>query len=607
MANDVRIQFGVQDRASEALKKISDSTRKMERTIADVARSTKKSARMMEVGLKSVAVAAAALGTLKIAAAGVKAAFQAATQYVDAAEQQAEAARGMTQAQQDFAASLQVATNLGDEATLALMRQAEMMGFTKEQSDDVTLAAAGLAEAMGVSQTTALKMASAAVSGNTKMLQRYIPAVRDAATEEERLAIITETAAAGLNKLQEDAQSTRGAMERSAGAFGDLQEKIGAILSPLYRVIHTGLAIFAETLQTAVGPAIEMASNGFDGAGNAIQGFYRVMQTAAQVVGAAIQTTVAVFRSLFATMFSGFSSAGEAGGGFAETIDNVARFIIRGLTYVEVTLTNLPKIWEMVGAAIALRAETIRADLEQLLTVAIPSYAKWFSDNFVNLATDAFNAYITIAKNWATNIGDIVSRVWEFVSSGFEGGLSGLATDIGAVAGRNLLEGFEAQTEALPDIPARQLTDMEKNLMSMMGKTAVELGSEFQEKFAERTAHLGGSIETPEIEMPDLSQFGVGGNGEGLGIFEPVSNFFKGMFSEAGEAIQSAVEPIQATESRLLSRGTDANPVEQEMLQTQKSGNTLIADGFGQLAGLMGDLLTATEDRTDTNIQVVEG
>lgn len=110
----------------------------------------------------------------------------------------------------------------------------------------------------------------------------------------------------------------------------------------------------------------------------------------------------------------------------------------------------------------------------------IPSVLSWFADNWINIFRDIGVGAITIVGNLANNIKDIFVRLWDFIASGFEGGLGGLGADIGDILGRDLLEGFEAQTKTLPDIAAREMTAYERELQAGMDAAANKIAESVQ-------------------------------------------------------------------------------------------------------------------------------
>lgn len=548
MANDIEIVVGAKNQATKILQDVEQSTKQLGRSMTKMADKTKESANVMQVSFKSLAGAAAVIGSLKAAAAGIAAAFNGMQSSVEAFNAQEEAARGMTQAQLDFASALQVTTNVGDEATLALMQQAKLMGVQEDQLTEVATAATGLSEALGIGTTEALKKVNQAINGNANALQESLPALRDAKTEQEKLAIISEAAAGGLAKLREDAGSTAGIMERAQGAFGDLAEKIGALFEPIYRVVFQGFAVFAETLQTALMPAIDTVNGGFDAMQPVIDAVMKGFQAAAVVVGVAIEAVVNVVGSLVTSFVGGASEVAGSGGMMAAAVREAAEIVIGALTMWEVAWGNLGNIVQYAADYVLLQVEGLRADLEHVFVRVIPTHILWFATNFTNILSDMGNAAVTVVKNMAKKLADGFRVMWEFIKSGFEGGVSGLMNDMGDAMAGSLLEGFEAKTRSLPEIAARTMTATEKALTKDMNRIGGDLADEFATKFNDRIKGLDAAL------------------GGGAGDF---SIDLKGGDALAG-AIQS-VGQLKATESRLLTRGTGEDPSKQIVENTKQT------------------------------------
>ena len=549
MASDINIVVGAEDQATKILKQVERSTQELTKSVDRMGQVSENTAKVFSVGFKSIAGVAAGVGAAIVAIKGVTAAIAGMSASVDAFNTQEEAARGMTQAQLDFAAALQVSTNLGDEATLALMRQAEMMGVSKDQTDEVATASAGLAEALGIGQSAALKMVTQAMAGNTSMLARSIPALRGVTDQTEALAIISETAGKGLLKLQTDAQSTRGVMERSAGAFGDLSEKIGALFEPIYRVTHQGLAIFAETLQTALGPAITSVNGAFDSMRPYIEAAMEGFRSTAIVVGVAVEAIVSVMGGLVAAVFGTAGSTASGAEMISSAIDGAARFIIGAITIVEVALTNLPTVWDMAVTGIALHLETMRADVEHVFTVVLPTYIGWFGDNALNLLTDYFNLYVTILTNFGEKVANFWSTIFDFISSGFDGGVSGLASKLGEALSGSLVEGFIAKTESLPEIAGRELTGSEAALAGDLARMGSDLAGQFNDKFQSRIAALDADLSSSvQVEVPDIGALAR---------------------QEIDSKVEVSIPQLKGTDERLLTRGSVDDPNKQTAENTK--------------------------------------
>lgn len=555
MADDVSIVISAQDQASEVLKSIGKNTEKLASTMDKASEQTSKTQRTFDFAIKGFIALKAATMAAQAAMAGITAAFKGMEASVVAFNTQEEAARGMTQAQLDYAASLQIATNVGDETTLALLRQAEAMGASKDTSDELVTAAVGLAEAFGINQAEALKKVMQATNGNANALQELIPGIRTATTEEEKLALITQAAATGLQKLQADADTTKGAMERSAGAFGDLSEKIGALFAPIYKVVHTGLAVFAETLQSALGPAIDLVNGGFQGLQPYIDGFIRSMQVAANVVGVAIEVLVSITRTFFNSFIGGVGQAA----GFAEllksAIENTGIIVVKALTIMEVAWNNFPTVVSFAIDSVLLFLEGMRADIEHTLTVVIPAYVTWFANNFTNILKDAFKAAKTILTKFFTVAGELVSTGFTFITSKGTEGATDFALALSGAISANLLDGFEATTEKLPDIAERATTETEKALLGNIGQNAATLANEYEAALKPRIDALKASLgDETKLTIDDLKG--------------KVDVKLPDKIGEQIDKIGSTVQANSAITGRLLTRGRDDSTAQKIAEQT---------------------------------------
>ena len=449
MASDVEIVVGAKDQASKILQQIAGETRQMTRSVQTMAAKSVQSTKRMEVGFQSLKAAAGPLLAVFAAVKGATAAFSFGSDSIEAFNVQEEAVRRLTKAielngesvanvasHQAYASSLQALTNVGDEVTLGLMAQASALGVADDQLQNTSKAAIGLSEATGLSLDAALQQVQRAMAGDTSGLTRYIPALKAAETASEKLAIVQDLAAKGLLQKQDATNTAAGAAQRAANAWGDFKETVGAILAPIQQLVGTGLAVAAEVLQDALAPALV--------------------------------------------------AAGAASSVFETVVKKMTKGIVASITAVEVVVTNIPVIWEMAVASAELQIVRLVEIVKHAFTVAIPTYARWFSDNLLNLGRDAFVGYITIVQNMAKKVGNILVTLWDFVASGGSGGFEKLFADIAEDAAGSLLEGFEAKTEPLPDVVARQITAREQELTSKIGKLGGDLSDQFQTKFSDR-------------------------------------------------------------------------------------------------------------------------
>lgn len=602
MADDVSIVIAAQDQASEVLKSIGKNTEKLAQTMGKASEQTNRTQKTFDFAIKGFIALKAATMAAQAAMAGITAAFKGMEASVAAFNTQEEAARGMTQAQLDYAASLQIATNVGDETTLALLRQAEAMGASKDTSDELVTAAVGLAEAFGINQAEALKKVMQATNGNANALQELIPGIRTATTEEEKLALITQAASTGLQKLQADADTTKGAMERSAGAFGDLSEKIGALFAPIYKVVHTGLAVFAETLQSALGPAIDLVNNGFEGLQPYIDAFMEAMQATAVVVGTTVEAMISMLASLSNYFTESFGRGEYTSEMLTRTIDNMATYVIKALTMMEVAWVEFPTVIQLAIDSAALTLTQFANNIAHIFTVIIPQYMTWFKDNFFNLIRDALVSSWTALKNFGRNIGEFWGTIMGWISSGMEGGFDGLIEKLGNGIYAGLTDGFEASTKELPKMALRTATDTEKLLARNVGESALKLADEYDRKVRDRTDRLKESMNLKlRVDAPELKGLGQ------LGQADPEAvNTIK----DSMEKVEKSVQQGTAVSGRLLTRGSGDVVQARIMEYTRQSAIVLdqMSKRMAREMGLeVGNVINKKPLADPMNIQVIAG
>lgn len=357
----------------------------------------------------------------------------------------------------ELANAIQRELNIEDEQTMALMAQASLLGVTDDKLDDVTKTAIGLSEAMGISLDDGLKKARLALEGNFIGIDKLVPSIKELSTNEEKLAATLALAEKGLTVKKEAALAASQADERMGLAFGEFMESVGAAILPLQELVYNGLEIVITTLNTAFGPAIANAG-----------GF-----------------------------FESFTENVVAGAQW------LAESIIGAVTFIEVAWNNVGTVFELAGSVILLTIETLRADIEQALTVVIPAYATWFADNFFNIMRDVSMAVVSVFSNLGAIIGEIFGQIWLVITG--QQTLSGAMEEVGRAAGRGLLYGFEATTAPLPEIASRAMTDTEKILNESMEQSATTIMDEFQTKFDERIGLLRSDLKdsplTAKIEL----------------------------------------------------------------------------------------------------------
>lgn len=132
---------------------------------------------------------------------------------------------------QDFASEMQGLTVVGDETTLGLIQTALNMGLTAEKSKEAAQQAIALSRAYGIDLNTAMIGVVNTQQGQTSSLTRYIPSLKAAADETERLAILNDEAAKAWSIATAEVNSASGAQEQLQNALGDTSELIGQMVN----------------------------------------------------------------------------------------------------------------------------------------------------------------------------------------------------------------------------------------------------------------------------------------------------------------------------------------------------------------------------------------
>lgn len=509
---DITYVIGAKDAATPALNKVDSAMSRLEKSTKDLGASSERSLNRMSIGIDSLLKASGVLFVLDKAIQGIGAAFSfvaggvedfnnaeaSVAKLTQAMEANGEASQDAIDANVALSDALEKRLNVEAEVIQALMADAANLGVANDQLDDTAKAAIGLSEAMGISLEDGLKKARLAAEGNFASFEKLIPSIKNMATDEEKLAAVMELTNRGLAQKEERAQSAAGAGERLATRLGDLAEVIGSALSPVLNAVQDGIARVAEVLTSILAPSLEST-------------------------GGLLQTW-----SDWAT----------------QAIDTVTNTVIAGLTMAEVIFNNFGAVVGLVFDTIKLKYETYRADTEHLFVTTIPAYLTWFGNNFFNIIETAFNAVYTVISNQITAIGDAFKAFWDFIASG---GSTDLLGQLGDIAGRSYLDGFESSIEDLPNVAARAMTATEKALQNSIGATAGKLAEEYESKLAARTVKIGGSVGDSIADTIDLKLKKTAAE---------IAKDAEKKASEKGVAGKlSELGTLSASESRLLTRG----------------------------------------------------
>ncbi len=130
-----------------------------------------------------------------------------------------------------FAKEMQRVTVVGDEVTLSMLSQAEALGLTGDSATRAVKNSIAMQSAFGVNAQSALRYTAALEQGNSTMLARYIPALRDIEGESARVAKAQEILGRAFSAAESEALSASGQLQQMKNAFGDFMEIVGGVIA----------------------------------------------------------------------------------------------------------------------------------------------------------------------------------------------------------------------------------------------------------------------------------------------------------------------------------------------------------------------------------------
>jgi len=217
----IDIEIGIKNKIAAGLKSVKAALKKFGSVAGGI--------------MKGVAVASVAIGTA-IVALGVKAvkAF-AESEVAEKALIEAMTAHGdsvddLLPKYKQLASVIQDETGIEDESTLATIAKLRTIGVANDKMETAIKLTLALGKA-GMREKAALRAAADAMQGNTSQLATYIPELRQAKTEAEKLAIVNDLMTRGYSQLKGELDTTAGRWAEFKTRIGDVLEKIGGAIS----------------------------------------------------------------------------------------------------------------------------------------------------------------------------------------------------------------------------------------------------------------------------------------------------------------------------------------------------------------------------------------
>jgi len=360
-----------------------------------VAGFSKSAGGMMSSGLVALGVGAGIAATIALS---VKAFAEA-----EAAEKGLEAAlrsHGMAVDEnmgkmKSLADQIQLVTAVEGDSMLPVMQSGIAMGLTADQAMEAAKAAVGLSKAYGIDVKDAMTGVSKEMLGIESRLGKSIPALQGVSGATERLGIINQESALGMQQQFDAAETTTGTFEQLKNTAGDLMESLGGLIS-------SGLTPLLQWINNLIQATVSFGTTSesmFSGAAEAVGSMGSFMGDVFKTIGSWISNTVFFFMTL-----------GTRGKIMGATVMEGFGMMLDGASWAFDNIVNI---------------------------------GKWLWDNLGNLFSDGVNYVSTVFSNLFENTKRVFTGIWAWIKSGgkkgFEEGFVGLS------------EGFTAKTKTLPE------------------------------------------------------------------------------------------------------------------------------------------------------------
>ncbi len=277
-------------------------------------------------------------------------------------------------------------TKWEDEAVKSAMASALARGLSTKKMEEAIPAATGLAARMGIDLSSAMNMVTRAGLGNTMMLQRYFPQLRQATTATEKWAAVLKIGAAGM-------PLARGEINTISGAFGQMRKAVGEVFESIGEGL-VGSGAFKDALQGIVKQiwAFKDSVDALIQGGqfqlwiDTVIGGFRYMGNDIKYVGNMLWTL------LIEPLARTVDYIGKRLGEIANVLYEVGNTLIVGMIGV----------FQYIGTALGSLANAIVTSLWEPI--------KWVTGNIKTIFTNLFD-----------NIKNTSKSVWEFIKNPSEG------------------------------------------------------------------------------------------------------------------------------------------------------------------------------------------
>lgn len=420
----------------------------------------------------------------------------------------------------DFATVIQQTTTYGDEAILMMQSLGMSMGISSQKINEASKQAIGLSEAFGIDLTQSMKMVAQAQEGNYTMMSRYIPALKNATTESQKLAIMQKVTAQGFEMAEAKGQTLTGMLEQLKNINDDNYEQFGRIISIVGKDFVSAMKSGALAINDFLSNKDNIAA-----------------------IGAAFKVLSEVGKQLGGTVWEQVKKTfGDLGDKFKTLLPdtketNVVFYLLAGAAkLVGMALSIVIKLIGIFGTQIFGVIKVVKEAIEVLGAFWDAASGKDSWSNVLKAVKDVGKVYADVYTDLGKQTKDlIVGTIQEFQS--LPNGVKGSAEELSAIY---------AKSQA--DIKA-ELDKSGENIVDSSKKNFDDMGDGMNESMRNSMSDLKGTTEEGLDDLNDSMQEKLN---EGIEYAIEYGQSLLGVIQEALGMIQEARDEAYETEQALM-------------------------------------------------------
>lgn len=172
------------------------------------------------------------------------------------------------------------------------------------------------------------------------------------------------------------------------------------------------------------------------------------------------------------------------------TWTDIGDMIRDSILFAEFVLRNFKDVAAFVWTAVQLGAVVLFNEIEYFFVTELPAWLGWFGHNFVAVFVDVFNYIGTVSQNFFDNFTGIFGRIADAFIDFLDDPSEGITINTEGIW-TPLETGFRSSLQALPDIAAREMGELEAQLREEFAAQGGALAASWEEFRAMRLFEFG--------------------------------------------------------------------------------------------------------------------